>query len=210
VNGPVDLHPGSTRGLKEIAGPERKLEGMTTTDWIIDITLVLIVFRQMREERLTVRTIVLPLAVIGWAATNYLHSVPTAGNDLWLAGAGAGVGILCGFFGGLLTRVRHGEGHVWIKASVGAAALWVLSMGFRLGFAVWSSHASGQSHLAHFSAAHDITSAQAWVVALILMAFGEVVVRLSTIVVRGRLAVTRARREEPVVAAAAPLPGARV
>ena len=26
---------------------------MTTTDWIIDIALVLIVFRQLREERLT-------------------------------------------------------------------------------------------------------------------------------------------------------------
>jgi hypothetical protein len=99
---------------------------------------------------------------------------------------------------------------VYIKATVGAAALWVLSMGFRLGFAVWSSHASGQSHLAHFSVDHDITTAQAWVVALILMAFGEVVVRLSTIVVRGRLAVTRVRREEPVAAVAAPLPGARV
>ena len=42
-----------------------------------------------------------------------------------------------------------------------------------------------------FSAAHDITSGQAWVTALILMAFGEVVVRLGTIIVRGQLASAR-------------------
>ena len=37
---------------------------MTITDWIIDIALVLLVFRQLREERLTARTILLPVALI--------------------------------------------------------------------------------------------------------------------------------------------------
>ncbi|WP_405587646.1 hypothetical protein [Streptomyces sp. NBC_01190] len=166
---------------------------MTTTDWIIDIALVLIVFRQMREERLTARTILLPLGIIGWAAGNYLHHIPTAGNDLPLAAAFAGAGVVFGLFGGLLTRVRVADGHVRIRASVGAAALWVISMGFRLGFAVWSSHPSGASRIAHFSAAHSITSAQAWVVALILMAFAEVVLRLATIVVRGQLQLSRSQ-----------------
>lgn len=185
---------------------------MTTTDWIIDIVLVLIVFRQMREERLTVRTIVLPLAIIGWAATTYLRHIPTAGNDLPLAGAGIGAGVVFGLFGGLLTRVRAAQGRqVYVRASVGAAALWVTSMGFRLGFAVWSSHPSGGAHVAHFSQQHDITSAQAWVVALILMAFGEVVVRLGTIVVRSRLALARADREAAqAVARPQPRPGAYV
>jgi hypothetical protein len=188
------------------------LDAMTTTDWIIDIALVLIVFRQMREERLTTRTIVLPLAIIGWAAATYLHHIPTAGNDLVLAAAGAGAGIVFGLFGGLLTRVRLGEGRqLYVRASLGAAALWVISMGFRLGFAVWSSHASGGAHVAHFSQRHDITSAQAWVVALILMAFGEVVVRLGTIALRGRLLLARADRgAAPAVAPAGPRPGAYV
>ncbi|MBY8886631.1 hypothetical protein K7472_17410 [Streptomyces sp. PTM05] len=183
---------------------------MTTTDWIIDIALLLIVFRQMREERLTARTILLPLGIIGWAATNYLHHIPTAGNDLVLAIVFAGIGIAFGLFGGLLTHVRYAGGHVRIKASLSAAALWVISMGFRLGFAVWSSHPSGGAHVAHFSAAHDITSSQAWVVALILMAFGEVVVRLGTIVVRGQLLHARADREQTAAPAPAPRPGAYV
>jgi hypothetical protein len=160
---------------------------MTTTDWFIDLALLLIVLRQLREERLTTRTILLPLGMIAWAASNYLTNIPTAGNDLLLAVIFAATGVVLGLAGGLLTRVRHADGHVLIKASRGAAALWVISMGFRLGFAVWSTHASGAAHLTSFSAAHHITSGQAWVVALLLMAVGEVVVRLGTIIVRGQL-----------------------
>ncbi|WP_329457335.1 hypothetical protein [Streptomyces sp. NBC_01497] len=182
---------------------------MTLSDWIIDIALVLIVFRQMREERLSVRTVLLPLAIIGWAASQYLHSIPTAGNDLTLIAVFASTGAVLGLVGGLLTRVRHADGHVRIRATVSAAALWVVSMGFRLGFAVWSSHPSGAAHVGHFSAAHDITSGQAWVVALILMAFGEVVFRLGTIVVRGRRVSLRARRSEQA-SVVAPTAGALV
>jgi hypothetical protein len=173
---------------------------MTTTDWAIDIALLLIVLRQLREERLTTRTILLPLIIIGWAASNYLHNIPTAGNDVLLAAIFAGTGIVFGLLGGLLTHVRIAEGHVRIKASLGAAALWIISMGFRLGFAVWSTHPTGASHLTHFSAAHDITNSQAWVVALILMAFGEVAIRLGTITVRGQLQLARAKRNQPQTA----------
>lgn len=160
---------------------------MTLTDWIIDIALVLIVFRQLREERLTVRTILLPLALIGWAGIHYLHGVPTAGNDVLLIALLTGAGAVFGLFGGLLTRVRYGAGRVYIKATAGAAALWVISMGLRMTFAVWSSYSSGEAHVASFSVAHDITSGQAWVTALVLMAFGEVIVRLGVILIRGQI-----------------------
>jgi hypothetical protein len=128
---------------------------------------------------------------MSYAGFHYLHSIPTAGNDLVLIGLLTAVGVVFGLISGLLTRVRYGFGNVYIKATVGAAALWVVSMGFRMGFAVWSSYGSGVSHLTSFSAAHDITSGQAWVTALILMAFGEVVVRLGTIIIRGQLASAR-------------------
>ena len=167
---------------------------MTTTDWFIDIALLLIVLRQMREERLTTRTILLPLGMIAWAAGNYLTNIPTAGNDVPLAVIFAATGVVFGVAGGLLTRVRYAGGHVLIKASRGAAALWIISMGFRLGFAVWSTHPSGAAHLTSFSAAHDVTGGQAWVVALLLMAVGEVVVRLGTIIIRGRLLQARVDR----------------
>ncbi|MGD0555680.1 MAG: hypothetical protein ABSA93_11935 [Streptosporangiaceae bacterium] len=160
---------------------------MTTTDWIIDIALILIVFRQLREERLTFRTILLPVAIMAWAASNYLHGLPTAGNDVALELAFIGVGVVFGLASGLLTRVRYDAGKVLIKATASAAALWVISMGGRMAFAIWTSYSSGAAHIGSFSAAHDITSGQAWVVALIGMAFAEVIFRLGTIVVRGQL-----------------------
>lgn len=113
---------------------------MTISDWLIDVALLLVVFRQLREERLTLRTVLLPLALITWAGTAYLHDIPTAGNDLVLIGAFAGTGVALGLAGGSMTRVRYADGHIRVKATWGAAALWVVSMGFRLGFAVWSSH----------------------------------------------------------------------
>jgi uncharacterized membrane protein YhhN len=174
---------------------------MTATDWIIDIALVLIVFRQLREVRLTIRTLLLPLVLMGWAASNYLHSVPTAGNDLALIAIMTVIGVAFGLAGGLLTRVRSSAGKVYIKATVGAAALWVISMGFRLAFEVWASHPAGTAHLASFSAAHHITSGQAWVAALLLMAFGEVIFRLGTIIIRGQILSSRALEDETRTAA---------
>jgi hypothetical protein len=169
---------------------------MTTTDWIIDIALVLVVLRQVREERLTGRTVLLPLALMSWAGFTYLRAIPAAGHDLVLIGLFTLVGIIFGVAGGLLTRVREQAGNVYIKATASAASLWVLSMGFRMAFAVWASTGSGAAHVASFSAAHGITSGQAWVTALILMAFGEVIVRLGLIVLRGqRLSARGARRD---------------
>jgi hypothetical protein len=160
---------------------------MSLTDWIIDIALILVVFRQLRESKLSWFTIMLPLAIIAWACSEYLHGVPTAGNDLLLITVATVAGVVFGLFSGVLTRVRRRDGHVYIKATFGAAAVWVAAMGFRLAFEVWVSHPSGAAHIGSFSATHDITSSQAWVTALLLMAFAQVVVRLGIIIVRGRM-----------------------
>jgi len=50
---------------------------------------------------------------------------------------------------------------------------------FRFAFAVYANSASGNDAIGRFSARHDITSAQAWTTALVLMAFGEVLARVA-------------------------------
>jgi uncharacterized membrane-anchored protein YitT (DUF2179 family) len=177
---------------------------MTSTDWIIDIALILIVLRQLREAKLTVKTILLPVGLIAFTASHYLHGIPTAGHDLLLVAIFTAIGAVFGVFGGLLTRVRGADGNAYIKATLSAAAFWVVSMGFRLGFAIWASHSSGITALAHFSAAHDITGSEAWTTALVLMAFGEVAVRLGIIVARGLVLAERSKGQF------APLAPARV
>ncbi|WP_327335297.1 hypothetical protein OG384_00745 [Streptomyces sp. NBC_01324] len=176
---------------------------MTTTDWITDIALVLVVFRQLREGRLDLKTFLIPLGIVAFVAHSYLHSVPTAGNDLVLIGALMAVGAALGIAGGVYTRVRAVGEHLLIKAGVVSAVLWVLGMGARMGFQIWVSHGGGADDVARFSIAHHITTDQAWVAAFVLMALTEVITRLATIFVRSRMV---NGRQAHTTAAAHPAP----
>ncbi|MFD9820010.1 hypothetical protein [Streptomyces violascens] len=174
---------------------------MTTTDWITDIALVLVVFRQLREGRLDLKTFLIPLGIVAFVAHTYLDSIPTAGNDLLLIGALMAVGAALGIAGGVYTRIRVAGEHLLIKAGAVSAVLWVLGMGARMGFQVWVEH-GGADDVARFSIAHQITTDQAWVAAFVLMALTEVVTRLGTIFLRGRMVAHR----QPLAVAARTTP----
>jgi hypothetical protein len=97
---------------------------MTLTDYALDISLIAIVLLQIRGRRLTARSLLLPVILVGWAATNYLHGVPTAGNDLLLVVASASVGATLGILSGLFTTVQLGpDGIPYAKAGLVAATL---------------------------------------------------------------------------------------
>jgi hypothetical protein len=158
--------------------------GMTTTDWLLDIALLLVVFRQVREGRVDARFVLLPLGIVAFVAHNYLHSFPTGGNDVALIALFIGIGAALGIAGGLFTRVRNDGGkHALAKAGWISATLWVVGMGSRMGFQLWSDH-GGAPAIAHFSVTHQITSSNAWVTAFVLMALTEVATRIGTIVLR--------------------------
>ena len=55
---------------------------MTTTDYLINAVFVLVVLRQARERKVDVRSFLVPMAVVLYVGHMYVHSVPTAGNDL--------------------------------------------------------------------------------------------------------------------------------
>ncbi|MFI5983802.1 hypothetical protein ACIBEA_23325 [Streptomyces sp. NPDC051555] len=164
---------------------------MTTTEWITDIALLLIVFRQLREGRLDLKTFLIPLGIVAFVANSYLDTIPTAGNDLVLIGLLVAVGAALGIAGGVYTRIRSLDGHVLIKAGAVSAVLWVVGMGARMGFQLWVQH-GGAATVGQFSVTHQITTEKAWVAAFVLMALTEVVTRLATIFIRSRsTAVTR-------------------
>ncbi|MFI9065629.1 hypothetical protein ACIGQE_27805 [Streptomyces sp. NPDC053429] len=167
---------------------------MTATEWITDIALVLIVFRQLREGRLDQKTFLLPLAIVAFVGYSYLDSVPTDGNDLVLIGALTAVGAALGIAGGIYTRIRSLDGDLLIKAGAVSAVLWIAGMGARMGFQTWVEHGGGADDVARFSLAHHITSQQAWVTAFVLMALTEVVTRVATIYIRSRAVATAATR----------------
>jgi hypothetical protein len=161
---------------------------MTTTDYIINAILVLLVVRQIRERRLDLQSLLLPVVLVGLAARQYLHSVPTAGNDLVLVGALGGVGATLGILCALSTHVRLGaDGVALARAGWVAAALWIGGIGSRMAFAYAAAHGAGPA-IGRFSVVHHITGGAAWTAALVLMALAEVVARLVTLQARGHLA----------------------
>jgi hypothetical protein len=167
---------------------------MTTSDWILDIALILVVLRQIRWSRIGPIFLLVPIGITGFVAYKYLSPIPTGGNDLPLIGAFAALGIVLGVAGGLTTHVRVRQGKAFVRAGFAAASLWVLGMGARLAFAVWSEHSGGPT-IVRFSEQHSITSMQAWVSGLILMVLCEVGTRIGTILIR----VSAAKRQAAAV-----------
>ncbi|MBZ4318184.1 hypothetical protein [Streptomyces huiliensis] len=157
---------------------------MNTTDYIVNAILVLLVVRQARGSRLSLSNLVLPVVLVSATAVYYLREVPTAGNDLVLELVLAGAGVVLGVFCGLTTRLWRGADGVYAKAGPAAAAFWVFGMAFRMGFVFADEHGAGDA-IAGFSRTHEITSAQAWVAAFVLMALSEAVARLVVIRYRG-------------------------
>jgi hypothetical protein len=156
---------------------------MTTTDYLIDSALVLLVLLQIKERTLTTKALIRPLVIVGIAVANYLHGIPTAGNDLILVGILALVGGSIGVASAQTVLMRVGpDGNVLARAGWASAFFWVLGMGSRFGFIFWITHAGGAS-LAHFSAQHSITIS-AWTTALLAMALCEVVGRSGVMAVR--------------------------
>jgi hypothetical protein len=147
---------------------------MTFTDYLIDSALVLLVLLQIKERKLTAKAIIRPMVIVAIAVANYLHGIPTAGNDLVLIVVLALVGLLIGVASGQAVIMRRGaDGDVLARAGWISAIFWVLGMGSRFAFLIWVNN-GGSSTIGHFSATHSITGGEAWTVALLAMAVFEV------------------------------------
>ena len=173
---------------------------MTITDYLINAVFVLVVLRQARERQVDLRSLLVPLAVVAFVAHNYIHSIPTAGNDLVLVAALACVGLTLGTLGGFATHLRLGSDGI-ARARVGwlAGALLIGGISARMIFVFAVTHGA-QSTIRSFSIAHHIGAA-AWPVALVSMALIEVSARLLIVHLRAR-ELERAGNVESVVVAA--------
>jgi len=158
---------------------------MSITDYVIDILLIAVIFRQVRPHQLTPRAALLPILLLAAAGAIYLRPPFTlGGNDLALIVILAVVGIVLGVLSGLADTVwRDTAGTLLFRATVLSVIAWVLGMGFRFGFAYYAYHSGGPS-IARFSVRHDITGAHIWTTALFLMAAGQVLARLGLLQLR--------------------------
>lgn len=158
---------------------------MTTTEYLLNAAFVLLVLRQAGERELDRRSVTVPLILMFFVGAQYLHSFPTAGNDLVLIALLAAVGLTLGILGGFATHVRAGNKGVAL-ARVGwiAGGLLIVGIGSRMAFAFAIGHGF-EPAVRSFSVAHQIGAA-AWPVALVLMALIEVGARIAVVQLRGR------------------------
>jgi hypothetical protein len=157
---------------------------MTLTDYLINAGLIFLIVRQMRDRELDLRSALLPLVLVFTIGHQYLNTIPTAGNDLLLAGGLALIGITLGTLSGFATGVRPGDnGHAIARVGWGAALLLLIGICARMAF-VFAAHNGAGHAIASFSASAHITAA-AWPAALVSMAVLEVVVRVVIVQLRG-------------------------
>jgi hypothetical protein len=149
---------------------------MTIFDYLLNIALVSLVVLQLRGRRLDRRGLVLQLVLVGWAASHYLRGIPTVGNDALLVAVGIAAGLTFGCAAAMLTTLdMDRDGVVVARATLGAAALWIVGIGMRMGFSLFVQY-GGRAAVGRFSQAHHITG-EGWVSALVLMSLVEVVSR---------------------------------
>ena len=164
---------------------------MSVTDYVIDILLILVIFRQVRPHELTPRAALLPLVLLAVAGIVYLRPFTLRGNDLALILILAAVGIVLGALSGLADRIWWDEQRrLMFRAGAISVITWVAGMGFRFWFAYYAYHSGGPA-VARFSLRHDISGADIWTTALVLMAFGQVLARLAVLQVRRIRAVSQ-------------------
>jgi hypothetical protein len=157
---------------------------MTTTDYLINALFVLVVLRQTRERRLDVRSFVAPMVLALFVARIYVHSIPSAGNDLVLVGLLATAGLTLGVVSGFATHVRPGDGVALARVGWLAGGLLVAGISARTVFVFAVGHGA-EPAIRGFSIAHQIGAA-AWPLALVSMALCEVTARLVIVQLRGR------------------------
>jgi hypothetical protein len=103
-------------------------------------------------------------------------------------------GIVLGVLSGLADRIWTDQRQGLLSQAVAVSVIvWIIGMGFRFGFAYYAYHGGGPA-VARFSARHDLSGANIWTTALVLMAFGQVLARLAVLQIRRACALTQPPR----------------
>jgi hypothetical protein len=169
--------------------------------YLINVLLVLLVIRQIREHQLDLRALAVPVLAVGAAAVMFLHAVPGGGSDIALDLACVLAGAAMGAIGGLASQLRLGaDGRPLGRAGVLAAGMWIAGVGARMVFYFAATHGAGPA-IAAFSIAHHLTGSAAWTAALVMMALADVLTRLVVVFLRGRRLTAKAA---PAITAAVP------
>ncbi len=161
---------------------------MSTSQLILNAALLVFVLGTNLGTRVvTARRLLLPVVLVLGAGWLFLQDMPTSAGDARLELAGALIGVALGVAAAALMPVRRdGTGRIVTTAGIGYAVLWIAVIGGRIAFAYsatgWASRSVGE-----FSMAQQITGANAWTAAFVLMALAMVLTRVAVTAARSRI-----------------------
>ena len=152
---------------------------MSFTQYLLNAALLVLVLGTNLGRRVaTPRRLLFPVALVAVAAVVLLRSVPTAGNDVQLELAGVAAGVAAGALAGTVMSVERVGARAWTVAGVTYAAIWVGAIGGRMLFAA-AATGPFATDVGQYSMRHQITGADAWTTAFVLMALTMVLTRVA-------------------------------
>ena len=154
---------------------------MTSTMYLLNLSLLaFLLWANLGTRTVTRFRLALPVLLVVVAGAVFLRDVPTAGHDFALEAAGIAVGVALGVVAGALVRVdRDRVGRLVMRAGAPYAAVWVAVIGGRMLFAYGADHWFPAA-IGRFSMTHQITGADAWTAAFILLSLSMVLARVAT------------------------------
>jgi hypothetical protein len=154
---------------------------MTATMYLLNLGLLaFVLWANLGTRTVTRSRLLLPVLLVIAAGAVFLRDVPTAGHDVTLEAAGVGAGVVLGLLAGALVRVqRNRAGRLVMRAGAAYAGLWVAVIGGRMLFAYGADHWFPAA-IGRFSMTHQITGADAWTAAFILLSLSMVLARVAT------------------------------
>lgn len=170
------------------------------TNYLISLgILALMLFTGLGTHEFTGKRLARPVVIVLAVAAFYLHSFPTAGNDVQLVLVFLAAGVVLGIVSGLFVRVRQEEstGKILTTAGFGFAAIWIAVTVGRMLFIYGADHWF-TAGLVSFSRTHLITGADAWTAAFVTLSLAMVLARLAVLMI-GAARVSRAQRSLTIV-----------
>ncbi|MBI0446030.1 hypothetical protein [Deinococcus sp. DB0503] len=163
---------------------------MTTLDWMLNLSiLALMLFTVIGRRTVTPMTYLRPLLIVGGVGLFFLRGMPTGGHDVPLELAGIAAGVVFGVLAAAASRVEQQGDAVIVQSGRLYALVWLAAIGLRVAFAELATRNADFGHwVVQFSLAHQITGAEAWRSAFVLMALVMVVTRVALIALRASTA----------------------
>jgi hypothetical protein len=170
---------------------------MSTTQYLLNAGLLaFVLWANLGTRTVTLARFTLPLLLVAVAAGVFLRDIPTAGNDLGLELAGVAAGAALGLVAAALVRVdRDAAGRLVMRAGAAYAVLWAVVIGGRVVFAYGADHWFPAA-IGRFSMTYQITGADAWTAAFVLLSLSMVLARVAG---SGVLIARASRRPAPAL-----------